>query len=123
MDRHLAELNQTETDGFFLPIPYANPYENITHLSRDKQKTLTHEIFQKQWKEKINQSTKADTYRQFKPEMKFENYLYHKNRKWRVNMTKLRVSDHKLQIEVGRHQRPLIPRPDTGVTLTSDREY
>ena len=29
MDRHLVELNQTDTDGFFLPIPYANPYENI----------------------------------------------------------------------------------------------
>ena len=35
--------------------------------------------------------------------MKFENYLLHKNRKERVALTKLRISDHKLMIEVGRH--------------------
>ena len=48
----------------------------------------------------------------FKPDMKFEPYLYHNNRKERVMMTKLRVSDHKLMIEVGRHHRPILPRPD-----------
>ena len=116
MDRHLFELsqpNQTETDGLLLPIPYANPYENINQdLSRDKQKLLTGEIFQKKWKDKLDQSSKADTYRQFKTEMKFEPYLDHKNRKMRVHMAKLRTSDHKLEIEVGRHQRPLIPRTE-----------
>ena len=121
MDKHLSDLNQTETDGFFLPIPYANPYENINaHLSRDKQKLLTKEIFRKKWKDKINQSSKADTYRQFKPDMKFEPYLYHGNRKMRVNMTKLRVSDHKLQIETGRHQRPLTPRSERKCYMCSE---
>ena len=64
------------------------------------------------WKEKIAESNKADTYVKFKPDMKFESYLYHNNRKERVMMTKLRLSDHKLMIEVGRHSRPLIPRLD-----------
>ena len=65
MDRHLFELsqpNQTDTDGLFLPIPYANPYENINQdLSRDKQKLLTGEIFQRKWRDKLDQSSKADT--------------------------------------------------------------
>ena len=110
IDRHMADLNQE--NGFFHPIPYANPYEDINHLSCDKQKLLTHDIFQKKWKEKLENSTKADTYRLFKQDMKFEEYLYHDNRKMRVNMSKLRLSDHKLRIETDRHYRPIIPRPE-----------
>ena len=44
--------------------------------------------------------------------MKFENYLNHQNRKQRVAMTKLRISDHKLMIEQGRHTRPMTPRDE-----------
>ena len=106
----MADLNQE--DGFFQPISYANSYEDINHLSCAKQKLLTHNIFQKRWKEKLEESTKADTYRLFKQDMKFEEYLYHDNRKMRVNMSKLRLSDHKLRIETDRHYRPIIPRPE-----------
>ena len=81
---------------------------------------LTGEIFQKKWRDKLNQSSKADTYRQFKTEMNFEPYLDHKNRKMRVNMAKLRTSDHKLEIEVGRHQRPLIPRTERKCTMCTE---
>ena len=118
MDRHISDLNQE--DGFFLPIPHANPYESINQLSQDKQKLLTHNIFHKRWKEKIEESTKADTYRIFKQEMKFEEYLYHDNRKMRVSMSKLRLSDHKLMIETGRHRRPPIPRPDRKCHMCAD---
>ena len=107
MDRHTEDIYKL--NGMFQP--YANPYENLWTLSRQEQKQVTHEVFQNNWKERINQSTKADTYRKFKPSMKFEQYLYHQNRKMRVNMTKLRLSDHKLMVEVGRHKRPFIPRP------------
>ena len=108
LDRYFTQIHQVSQTFY----PYANPYDNLTELSRDEQKELTHEVFQKIWKEKLSQSTKADTYREFKSEMKFEPYLYHTNRKERVAMAKLRLSDHKLMIEVGRHQRPLIPRPE-----------
>ena len=108
MNRHTEEIHQIS--GCF--FPYADPYENLTKLTRQEQKSLTHEVFQRKWMEKITLSTKADTYRKFKPSMKFEAYLYHGNRKMRVNMTKLRLSDHKLMIEVGRHRTPQIPRPE-----------
>ena len=42
--------------------------------------------------------------------MKFEPYLKLLNRKQRVSLTKLRVSDHKLMIEEGRRKKPRIPR-------------
>ena len=89
MDRHTEDIYQL--NGTFLP--YANPYKNLWTLSRQEQKQITHEVFQNKWRETINQSTKADTYRKFKPCMKFEQYLYHQNRKMRVSMTKLRLSD------------------------------
>ena len=104
VDKHTGKLHNIP--GSF--HPYSNPYKNLFELTRDKQ-SLTHEMFQNEWREKINQSTKADTYKKFKTEMKFEKYLNHHNRKERVMMTKLRLSDHKLMIEEGRWNG--IPRP------------
>ena len=108
MDRYTEELHNAL--GYCLP--YSNPYENLSQLSRAKQKEISSEVFQRKWKDSLELSTKADTYREFKPNMKYELYLDHPNRKERVSMTKLRLSDHKLMIEEGRHRRPLIPRPE-----------
>ena len=108
MDRHTEDIQHIR-ESFY---PYANPYENITELTLEEQRAVTYEIFHNRWKGKIAESTKADTYVLFKPDMKFETYLYHNNRKERVMMTKLRISDHKLMVEVGRHNRPLTPRQD-----------
>ena len=108
IDRHSEEVYNI-TNTFY---PYANPYENITDFTREEQRAVTYEIFHNKWKSSIQESSKTDTYQMFKPDMKFEPYLYHNNRKERVMMTKLRVSDHKLMIEVGRHHRPILPRPD-----------
>ena len=77
-----------------------------------KLRAATEEIFQNQWKRKLEASTKCDTYRLFKDTMKFEDYLLHPNRNKRILMTKLRTSDHKLMIELGRHNRPITPREE-----------
>jgi hypothetical protein len=116
MNRHVEEAHNI-LGSFF---PYANPYENLAELTREEQRVVTHEIFQKKWKEKLADSTKADSYALFKPDMKFESYLYHNNRKERVMMTKLRLSDHKLMVEVGRHRRPLVPRPERKCNMCED---
>ena len=76
----------------------------------DKLKKYTNEIFQSQWKAKLADSTKGETYRQFKDKMAFEKYLELPDRKERVSLTKLRVSDHKLGIEEGRRCTPKVPR-------------
>ena len=90
--------------------PYADPYENIYNIPVDKLKKYTNEIFQSQWKVKLAGSTKGETYRQFKDKMAFEKYLELPDRKERVSLTKLRVSDHKLGIEEGRRCTPKVPR-------------
>ena len=81
--------------------PYSDPFVNIYEV--DKLRSITHDLFQNEWKSRLRSSIKGETYRSFKENMKFENYLLHKNRKERVALTKLRISDHKLMIEVGRH--------------------
>ena len=73
---------------------------------------VTYEIFLREWKSKLNASTKCDTYRLFKDTMDLETYLLHPNRKERVAMVKLRTSDHKLMIEIGRHKQPIMPREE-----------
>ena len=105
--RHTAEINTIADNDF---CPYADPFINL-YATKEIRK-VTEEVFRNQWKQKLEASTKADTYRTFKMDMRFENYLSHPKRKERVAMTKLRISDHKLMVEKGRHAHPIIPRED-----------
>ena len=57
-------------------------------------------IFELIWKEEILKYTKAETYITYKKYTKFEPYLHYvKNRKHRIVLTKLRLSDHNLEIK------------------------
>ena len=105
--RHTAEMNTIANNDFH---PYADPFLNL-YTTKEMRK-VTEEVFSNQWKQKLQASTKADTYRTFKTNMRFETYLSHPRRKERVAMTKLRISDHKLMVEKGRHAQPIIPRED-----------
>ena len=116
MDRHTEEVYNIRQSFF----PYENPYENLTELTIEEQRVVTREIFVRKWENRLALSSKADTYVKFKTDMKFEPYLLHNNRKERVMMSKLRLSDHKLMIEVGRHQRPQIPRPERKCLMCSE---
>ncbi len=61
----------------------------------------------------INQNKKLQLYAKYKKEIAFESYLDNiKAPQKRRQFTKLRISDHKLEIEVGRHARPKIDRKD-----------
>ena len=60
-------------------------------------------------REDANQSNKMRTYRLFKTigNYKCEDYLHQvTNRRHRITVTKLRLSNHKLAIETGRYSRP-----------------
>ena len=105
MMKHTEEIQTISSSDF---CPYADPFLNL-YLTKDLRKA-TEELFSNKWKQQIQEGTKADTYRTFKTNNKFEVYLTHPKRKERVAMTKLRISDHKLMIEKGRHIRPQIPR-------------
>ena len=89
---------------------YFKNNEDIKTISESKLIYIRNKIFDSIWLIQLNNYPKPDTYKQFKPRLKFECYLNEKNRKLRVSYTKLRVSDHKLMSEVGRRKRPPIPR-------------
>ena len=108
MLKHTAELHELRENSFL--SPYADPFVNIYEMN--KLRAATEEIFQNQWRRKLEASTKCDTYRCFKDTMRFETYLLHPNRKERILMAKLRTSDHKLIMETGRHNRPITPREE-----------
>ena len=91
-------------------------------LSKDKTKKYVREEFDTKWKEYIKSYPKAFTYRTFKDRINMENYLTNiTNRKHRVALTKLRLSDHNLMIEKGRHARPTIPREERYCPICRDR--
>ena len=60
------------------------------------------------WEAIMNkEDSKLRTYKQFKTTSSLENYLvYIKDINNRKELTKLRISSHKLQIELGRYTRP-----------------
>ena len=91
-------------------LPFQDPFANIYQISEAKLKAYTYQIFHNEWKSKLDTSTKGETYKRFKANMKQEPYLKLLNRKERVSLTKFRVSDHKLMIEEGRRKRPKLPR-------------
>ena len=107
MMKHTEEIQTLSNSDFY---PYADPFLNL-YSTKDLRKA-TEELFNDKWKQQVQEGTKADTYRTFKSNMKHEVYLAHPKRKERVAMTKLRISDHKLMIEKGRHIRPPIPREE-----------
>ena len=66
--------------------------------------------YKDKWLERINTSEKLRTYRTFKPTHKMEAYLNaFKDVRKRALISKIRISAHTLEIEVGRHKQPKIP--------------
>ena len=69
-------------------------------------KVRLHDNFVQNWNTRINESSRANFYSIFS---KLEHQLYLevvKVKKYRIAMSKLRVSSHRLEIEVGRWSRP-----------------
>ncbi len=117
IDRHAEELHKIH--GSF--HPFKNPYQTLYQISYPKLTALTYQLFHGEWKKKLEQSPKADTYNTIKGGMKYEPYLDHKNRRERVAMTKLRTSDHKLMIEDMRKLRPKPPREERTCFMCHDK--
>ena len=114
--KHEEELQSAH--GQFLPYLY--PHENITDITEEKLKIFTRQVHENIWKTKLEASKKAETYRTFKNQIRFEPLLSLLDRKHRRVMMKFRMSDHKLMIEEGRHYRPKIPRENRFCNICRD---
>ena len=92
----------------------------LTSADIDKFVQNFHEIrytrYQQDWLDAINDNRKSSkllTYRLVKTDYRIEPHiLYIRNKKHQRALTRLRVSSHKLNIELGRHWRPSIPRDE-----------
>ena len=87
------------------------PFEQILPLVSNVKRAMENK-YKHTWLGEINNSEKNPvlrTFRLFKSEHGFENYLLCPNYRIRKILTKFRVSSHDLQIEKGRHVKPIIP--------------
>ena len=106
------EANNDITPNFVTFIDKFNLIRNeIIETSKSNIKTTCHNNYDRFWKNEIDSSPKALSYRVFKTNVNFEKYLYQvKNPKYRINLTRFRLSNHTLLIETGRYARPRIDR-------------
>ena len=85
-------------------------FDRINNQMRE----LRYNQFIQMWKLDLHQNNrwpKLDTYKIIENDYCIEPHiLYVKNKNYQRALTRLRVSAHKLNIEIGRHRRPYIPR-------------
>ena len=87
--------------------------DKINSMEENQIRNCVRRSFQEAWKEQLNTFSKAEAFKDYKDQILYERYLdVIKNRRKRVSMSKLRLSDHCLMIEEGRHRRPLMPREE-----------
>ena len=77
---------------------------DFSHLLKAKQKVKLLEMYQRLWTSEVVRSSRGSAYFLFKKTITYEPYLSRiRYRKHRVSYTKLRLSDHPLMTETGRH--------------------
>ncbi len=77
--------------------------DSITSLSKKDTKKELKQLYHTYWRSYINDCSKALSYKTYKSHIAFEKYLYLvPSRKNRRILSKLRLSDHCLEIEKGR---------------------
>ena len=100
-------LEQIRLGEFWMKAHYADI--GIVNMTRQRLIALQRWLSEinNDTRKDANQSNKMRTYRLFKTidNYKCEDYL-HQNKRHRIALTKLRLSNHKLAIEIGRYPRP-----------------
>ena len=104
----MAEFDINEEDLFVLDKPFKlikNPIKNSTkRVVKEKYDQIILEQLSN-----LNENLKIFLYNKLKNEIKLEDYLSTlKNFNSRKILTKFRISDHKLEIEIGRYKK--VPR-------------
>ena len=78
--------------------------------------------YDRHWKLKSLDSPKAAFFRIFKIRNTLEKYLFTvKNVRYRIALSRFRLSNHKLLIETGRHQKPKLERNDRKCFICDDK--
>ena len=103
------EMNNNNTPNFFRYINVNDT--NISTENKKRLKTILYDDYDKYWRSIIIESSKALAYKKIKQNVSTENYLFAvKNMRHKTALSRLRLSNHKLYIETGRHLRPKLER-------------
>ena len=121
--RVFYELKNLNDMGFKTWVTSVRELASRYNVSIDSE--LDVNVFKQKWQETLERKLILDwqneiiddskhpifkTYKMFKSEFKFEPYLeLLKDPKYRIAVSKLRASSHMLEIERGRHTRPITP--------------
>ena len=86
-------------------------------------KLRARDCFMQKWNEELRESTRASTYILF-ANFNHQSYLDTiQNKKFRIALTRLRLSSHRLEIEMGRWHKPqIIPRNERKCQLCNTLE-
>ena len=95
---------------------------NLITENRKRLKIILYDDYDRYWRRKIIESTTAITYNKFKQNVCTENYLIDvKNIRHKTALSRLRLSNHKLCIEIGRHLRPKLERSKRKCFICKDK--
>ena len=72
-------------------------------MFKTKAKNNLRQWYEHSWRNDVQNSSKCIFYKEFKQELKIEKYLLILDHPDRINLTKFRLSNHKLPVEIGRH--------------------
>ena len=87
--------------------------QDIYTLPKKKISNICLNDYDRRWCIKIRESPKAISYGIFKTTVFYEKYLSEiKNKKYKIALSRFRLSNHNLLIENGRHARPRIARKE-----------
>ena len=96
----------------FTPFHQGN-HEAVQLLTKKGVKKQNDSFYKQVWKTEIAKLSKAESYLQYKNDIRIEEYLTKvKNIKHRKAITRLRLSCHPLMIEKGRHQKIPLQRSE-----------
>ena len=98
---------KTLSNEIGLSYIWENQFNMLINISLIKQRIT--DIYTQQWYSSITNSRRLQSYSSYKCSFVFEKYLdYIKDKKYRIALTQLRTSSHKLAIETGRHRNQAI---------------
>ena len=115
------ESENNDDSNIFQLVRTFTPFYRINQENQEFIQTINKRKIQKQndafynqiWKTDIAKLSKAESYLQYKDNIRMEKYLTSlKNTKHRKALTRLRLSCHPLMIEKGRHRKPPLERSE-----------
>ena len=106
------ELSNTISPNFTTYINKFNLNLNdISNLRKHKINETLYNIYDRFWKIELDKSPNATSFKHYKNSINFESYLSQtKSVKYRIGISRFRLSNHNLMIEKGRHLKPKLER-------------